>query len=75
MNPPISTSKMPSAQKVASPIVNKKVSKKRDFGKKNNGTTTGFNVVAKKAAAEYGSKAAGEKVAGAVAAKIRAKSS
>ena len=45
---------------------------KHDYGKKNNGKTTGFNVVAKKAAAEYGSKAAGERVAGAVFAKMRA---
>ena len=43
-----------------------------DLGKKNNGRTTGFDVVAKKAAAEYGSKAAGERVAGAVLAKMRA---
>ena len=46
---------------------------KHDLGKKNNGRTTGFNVVARKAAAEYGSKAAGERVAGAVLAKMRAK--
>lgn len=39
---------------------------KRDFGKRNNGHTTGFNVVAKKAAAEYGSAEAGKKVAGAI---------
>lgn len=46
--------------------------KHHDFGKRNNGRTTGFNVVAKKAAAEYGSAAAGERVAGAVFAKMRA---
>lgn len=44
---------------------------KHDYGKRNNGRTTGFNVVAKKAAAEYGSKEAGERVAGAIFAKMR----
>lgn len=44
---------------------------KADYGKKNNGRTTGFSVVAAKAAAEYGSKEAGDKVAGAVFAKMR----
>lgn len=44
-----------------------------DVGKHNNGTTTGFKAVEKKAAKEYGSKAAGEKVAGAVYAKMRKK--
>ena len=37
----------------------------RDMGKHNNGETTGFKAVADKAAKEYGSKAAGERVAGA----------
>ena len=40
-----------------------------DMGKHNN-ATTGFKAVAKKAAKEYGSKAAGERVAGAVKAKM-----
>lgn len=44
----------------------------RDEGKHNNGTTTGFKTVAKKAAAEYGSKEAGERVAGAVRNKMKA---
>lgn len=42
----------------------------KDEGKHNNGTTTGFKTVAKKAAAEYGSKEAGDKVAGAIHAKM-----
>jgi hypothetical protein len=42
----------------------------RDEGKHNNGKTTGFAAVAKKAAKEYGSKSAGERVAGAVRAKM-----
>jgi len=37
----------------------------RDMGKHNNGKTTGFDALAKKAGKEYGSKAAGERVAGA----------
>lgn len=41
----------------------------RDMGKHNN-ATTGFKAVADKAAKEYGSKAAGERVAGAVKAKM-----
>jgi len=45
--------------------------KKGDVGKKNNGKTTGFNVVANKAAAEYGSEEAGERVAGAVLKKMK----
>lgn len=45
---------------------------KHDFGKKNNGRTTGFSVVAKKAAAEYGSAEAGKRVAGAIFARMRA---
>lgn len=49
------------------PSVNEK-----DEGKHNNGTTTGFKAVAKKAAAEYGSKEAGERVAGAVRNKMKA---
>ena len=40
-----------------------------DMGKHNN-ATTGFKALAKKAAKEYGSKAAGERVAGAVKAKM-----
>lgn len=45
---------------------------KADYGKRNNGHTTGFNVVAKHAAAEYGSAEAGKKVAGAIFARMRA---
>ena len=45
---------------------------KADYGKRNNGHTTGFNVVAKKAAAEYGSAAAGKRVAGAIFQHMRA---
>jgi len=41
----------------------------RDMGKHNN-KTTGFDALAKKAAKEYGSKEAGERVAGAVKAKM-----
>lgn len=37
-----------------------------DLGKHNNGKTTGFNAVAKKATKEYGSATAGKKVAGAI---------
>jgi hypothetical protein len=44
----------------------------KDEGKHNNGTTTGFKAVAKNAAKEYGSKEAGERVAGAVRAKMAA---
>ena len=42
----------------------------RDEGKHNN-ATTGFKAVAAKAAKEYGSKAAGERVAGAVRNKMK----
>ena len=42
----------------------------KDEGKHNNGTTTGFKAVAKNATKEYGSKEAGERVAGAVKAKM-----
>ena len=45
----------------------------RDEGKHNNGKTTGFNVVAAKAAKEYGSKEAGARVAGAIRKKVLAK--
>lgn len=51
----------------------KKAKKGKDFGKKNNGKTTGFNAVANKAAKEYGSKAQGKKVAGAMFQKMRKK--
>lgn len=44
-----------------------------DVGKHNNGTTTGFKAVEKKAEKEYGSKEAGEKVAGAVYQKMKGK--
>lgn len=71
MNPP-TTSKMPNAMKAAAPIATKRASKKKDVGKKNNGTTTGFGAVAKNASKEYGSKAAGQKVAGAVYQKMKA---
>lgn len=49
----------------------KKSKKGVDFGKKNNGKTTGFNAVAAKAGKEYGSKTAGKKVAGAMFQKMR----
>lgn len=45
--------------------------KQHDFGKRNNGKTTGFNAVAKKAGARYGSTAAGKRVAGAVFQKMK----
>lgn len=45
----------------------------KDEGKHNNGKTTGFDVVAKKAAEEYGSEEAGKRVAGAIRKKILAK--
>lgn len=78
MNPPkndgaVDSSKLSNAKNASAPIVTKNANKKRDIGKKNNGKTTGFNFVAAKAAKEYGSKAAGDRVAGAIAAKIRAK--
>jgi hypothetical protein len=49
----------------------KKARKGHDFGKKNVKGKTGFDTVANKAAKEYGSKAAGERVAGAIANKMR----
>lgn len=45
----------------------------KDLGKPNNSKNAGFNTVANKAAKEYGSKAAGERVAGAVLNKLRNK--
>jgi hypothetical protein len=51
--------------------VGKRAAAGQDLGKKNNGKTTGFNAVANKAAAEYGSKAAGERVAGAMFQKMK----
>jgi hypothetical protein len=48
----------------ATPEVTHKQLNERDMGKHNN-ATTGFKAVADKAAKEYGSKAAGERVAGA----------
>lgn len=51
------------------PLTDQKV----DFGKKNNGKTTGFNVVAQNAGKEYGSPAVGQKVAGAIFQKMKAK--
>lgn len=45
----------------------------KDLGKKNNSKNAGFNTVAKKAAKEYGSAAAGKRVAGAVLNKLRNK--
>lgn len=72
MNPPVSTAKMSAAQSAAKPIVSKKVKKRGDVGKQNNGKTTGFSAVAKNASKEYGSKATGQRVAGAVYAKMRA---
>lgn len=44
-----------------------------DVGKHNNGTTTGFKAVEKKASKEYHSKEAGEKVAGAIYQKMKNK--
>lgn len=44
----------------------KEARKGKDFGKKNVSGKTGFKSVEDKAAKEYGSKKAGEKVAGAV---------
>jgi hypothetical protein len=46
---------------------------KGDVGKHNNGKTTGFSAVAKNATKEYGSAAAGQKVAGAVYQKMKRK--
>lgn len=45
----------------------------KDLGKPNTSPNTGFKNVAAKAAKEYGSKAVGERVAGAVLGKLRAK--
>lgn len=45
----------------------------KDIGKPNNSTNAGFNTVAAKAAKEYGSAAAGKRVAGAVLKNLRAK--
>ena len=53
----------------ATPEVTHQQLNERDMGKHNN-ATTGFKAVADKAAKEYGSKAAGERVAGAVKAKM-----
>jgi hypothetical protein len=65
------SSQMSWAKKAAAPIVAKKTKKKGDVGKKNNGKTTGFSAVAKKATAEYGSAAAGQRVAGAMYQKMK----
>lgn len=57
------------------PKKSKKAIKKgygKDLGKKNVPGKSGFKAVANKAAAEYGSKSAGKRVAGAVLAKMRA---
>lgn len=43
----------------------------KDLGKPNNSKNAGFATVAAKAAAEYGSKEAGERVAGAILNKLR----
>ena len=51
----------------------KKAVKGVDMGKKNVPGKTGFGAVEAKAAQEYGSKAAGERVAGAMFQKMRAK--
>lgn len=51
----------------------KKAAAGKDIGKKNVPGKSGFKAVAAKAAAEYGSKAAGERVAGAALAKMRGK--
>lgn len=47
-------------------IIKQMPKKKGDVGKHNNGKTTGFKAVEKKAAKKYGSVAAGKRVAGAV---------
>lgn len=57
----------------ASKNVAKRLLGKKDFGKPNVPGKTGFNAVADKAGAEYGSPEAGKKVAGSVFAKMRAK--
>lgn len=49
----------------------KKASKGEDMGKKNVPGKSGFAAVAGKAAKEYGSKEAGNRVAGAIANKMR----
>jgi hypothetical protein len=49
----------------------KKARKGTDMGKKNVPGKTGFSTVANKAAKEYGSKEAGDRVAGAIANKMR----
>lgn len=49
----------------------KKARKGTDMGKKNIPGKSGFSTVANKAAKEYGSKEAGDRVAGAIANKMR----
>lgn len=49
----------------------KKARAGKDMGKKNVPGKTGFKAVESKAAKEYGSKASGERVAGAIANKMR----
>ena len=51
----------------------KAAAKGKDLGQPNNSKNAGFNMVAKKAAAEYGSMAEGMRVAGAVLNKLRHK--
>jgi hypothetical protein len=53
--------------------VAKKARKGVDMGKKNVPGKTGFAAVSGKAATKYGSKAAGDRVAGAIMQKMRAK--
>ncbi len=55
----------------ASKNVAKRLMSKKDFGKPNVPGKTGFATVAAKGAEEYGSKEAGQKLAGSVFAKMR----
>lgn len=59
------------ANRAARTLADAASKKKGDVGKHNNGKTTGFSAVAKKAAQEYGSAAAGQRVAGAVYQKMK----
>ena len=51
----------------------KNAAKGKDLGKPNTSKNAGFANVAAKASKEYGSKEAGQRVAGAILAKLRAK--
>ncbi len=66
----------PRQQAVSRALTNysaKRARRGEDLGKPNVPGKTGFATVANKAAAEYGSKEAGDRVAGAVLAKLRAR--